>query len=223
MAANRIEIMQIRQIIRLRQSGISNREIADLIGIHRNSVNEYVRLLKACKQDLAALSALSDHELAILFPSTGTTNKDRYESLNSQFEYFRKELKKAGCTREILWKEYLEKYPDGYQYTQFNKHFNDWLKQVNGSGKMIHKAGDKVYVDYIGKKLYYIDKTTGELIEAEVFVAILPCSGYTYVHASPSQKQADFIDSMANCLNYFGGVPHSHVPKSKRVTFLLEK
>jgi transposase len=212
MAAKRIEIMDIRQIIQLKIEGHSNRKISALTGIHRNSINAYVQQLLACNKSLADLSLLSDEDLGVLFSSNGTIQKERYEELSKHFEYFRKELKKPGCTKQTLWAEYLAKTPEGYSYTQFCEHLNRWLKQLKGSGKLIHKAGDKLYIDYTGKKLHYVDKSSGELIEVEVFVGILPCSGYTFVEASRSQKLPDFIGSMNNCLRFFGGSPQAVVP-----------
>jgi hypothetical protein len=153
MAAKRIGIMDVRQIIQLKIRGFSNRKIGKLTGIHRNSVNTYVQLIKACSKSYESLLELSDKELSDLFPSIGTIDKSRHEALSSYFEYFRKELKKPGCTRQHLWNEYLVNHPDGYSYTQFNEHFNRWLKRIKSSGKLDHKAGDKVYVDYTGKKL----------------------------------------------------------------------
>ncbi len=211
MANQRIGIMQIRQLLQLKIRGESNRSISRLLGIHRNTINEYVRLLKATGRSYEVLGQLDDRSLEELFPGVSTTDKDRYQTLSSYFPYFRKELKKVGCTRLTLWREYLSRHPDGYRSSQFNEHLNRWLQQVDGSGKLVHKAGDKLYVDYTGKKLFFVDMETGEQIEVEVFVATLPCSGYTYVEATPSQKGEDFIDSMNNCLKFMGGVPRSIV------------
>lgn len=212
MATKRIDIMDIRQLLQLKNKGLSNRKAARTIGLHRNSVNHYVRLFTASGQSYDSLLLNSDEVLLELFPTPSGKDKKKYEELSSYFSYFQMELKKPGCTRQILWKEYLTKHPQGYGYTQFNVHFNRWLKPFKGSGKLEHKAGDKVYIDYSGKKLSYIDKTTGEVIEVEVFVGILPCSGYTFVEASPSQKLENFIGSMNNCLQYFDGVPQAIVP-----------
>ncbi len=212
MASNRIKIMDLRQLLQLKAKGLSNRKSSLLIGIHRNSINSYVRLFNSTGMSYKELLTQSDAELSTLFPLHQTIDKRRYEELCSQFMYYREELKKPGCTRQVLWKEYLTSHPEGYGYTQFNEHFKRWLKPLKGSGKLNHKAGDKVYIDYTGKKLSYTDKETGELIEVEVFVGILPCSNYTFVEASPSQKLGDFIDSMNNCLRYFGGVPKAIVP-----------
>ena len=212
MAAKRIEIMDIRQLLQLKLGGHSNRKIALLTGIHRNSVNVYVQQLQACKKPFEALLSLSDAELNVLFASNGPIQKERYEALSKDFDYFRSELKKPGCTKQVLWEDYLLKTPDGYSYTQFCEHLSRWLNQLKGSGKLIHKAGDKLYVDYTGKKLQYVDKASGEVVEVEVFVGILPCSGYTFVEASASQQLPHFIGSMNNCLRFFGGSPQAIVP-----------
>jgi len=212
MGATRIEIMDIKQLLRFKSEGLSNRKIASLIGVHRNSVNVYVQQLAACKVPYEELAGLSDAELCVLFPSNGTIEKARYEVLSEHFEHFRQELKKPGCTKQALWGEYLLKVPDGYCYTQFCEHLNRWLRQLKGSGKLVHKAGDKVYVDYTGKKLHYIDQSSGEVIDVEVFVAILPCSAYTFVAASRSQRLPDFISSMNNCFRFYGGAPQAIVP-----------
>jgi len=204
--------MDIRQLLQLKSKGLSNRKSGAIIGIHRNSVNPYVRLFKASGKSYKELLLLPDKELYDLFPAPVSVQKKKYEALSSRFDYFRKELKKVGCTRQHLWTAYLLECPDGYSYTQFNEHFNRWLKRIKSSGKLDHKAGDKVYIDYTGKKLSYVDKTTGEVIDVEVFVGILPCSGYTFVEASASQKREDFIGSMNNCLRYFGGSPKAIVP-----------
>ena len=212
MAFNRINIMDLRQLLQLKSKNLSNRKCGLVLGIHRNSINPLIHLFNATDKSYAELLKLSDGELSELFPLPQTVDKERYEVLCNKFEYFRKELKKPGCTRQTLWREYIQKYPSGYSYTQFNEHLKRWLKQVKSSGKLEHKAGDKVYIDYTGKKLSYTDKVTGEVISVEVFVGILPCSGYTFVEASPSQKLPDFIGSMNNCLRFFGGVPNAIVP-----------
>ena len=212
MSAKRKGIMDIRQILRLKTKGFSHRRISGEIDVHRNTINEYVRLFDAQPKSYEELQAQSDKELESMFTRTSNIDLSRYQELSSQFSYFRDELKKPGCTRQALWQGYIEKHPNGYQRSQFNEHLRRWLRQTKSSGKLNHKAGDKIYVDYTGKKLHYVDRETGEQIEVEVFVGILPCSQLTYVEASKSQKRDDFIVSMGNCLEYMQGVPQAIVP-----------
>jgi len=212
MAAKKIDIMDVRQLIQLKIRGESNRSCSSILTIHRNTVNYYVRQLKATGSPYSELLLLGDVELKELFPCRTSSDSDRYEELSPYFSYFKQQLLLPGATREALWKEYLHKHPEGYGYTQFNEHLNTWLGQTKASGKFTHKAGDKLLVDYCGKKLQIIDKTTGEVQDVEVFVGVLPCSGYTYVEASLSQQRGDFISSVNNCFQFLGGSTKAIVP-----------
>ncbi len=231
MAAKKVDFMELKQLLLLKEKGESNRSCERILGIHRNTINPYVRLFRASGLSYSVLLKLDEQSLQELFPYKESLDTERYTTLSGYFNYFDKELKKPGCTREVLWREYLQKHPGGYGYSQFNEHFNRWRGKETGSGKLIHKAADKVYVDYTGKKLHVTDKQTGEITELEVFVAILPASQYTYVEASRSQKKEDFIKSVNNCLSFFEGVPKtivtdnlkSAVSKSSKYEAVLNK
>ena len=211
MAGNRINIMNLRQLIILKTQGVSNRKAAELLHISRNTVNDYIRIFNANNLSFEQLLELDTTSLESLFPINSEIDAKRYKELSKYFNYFEKELKKPGCTLEILWREYIEKHPDGYKHSQFHHHYLQWLQTVKGSCKLTHKAGEKVFIDFTGKKLSYIDKSTGEIIEVNVFVAILPCSQYTYVKAVPTQSKEDLIIAMKECLEYFEGVPQAIV------------
>ena len=212
MAAKKIDIMDVRQLIQLKIRGESNRGCSSSLSIHRNTVNYYIRQLKATGSGYAELLQLSDAQLKELFPCRCASDADRYEELASEFSYFKKQLLLPGATREVLWKEYLQTHPEGYGYTQFNEHYNKWLGQTKASGKLIHKAGDKLLVDYAGKKLPVVDKQTGEVHEMEVFIGILPCSCLTFIEATLSQRREDFIGSINHCFQFLGGSTRSIVP-----------
>lgn len=101
----------------------------------------------------------------------------------------------------------------GYNYSQFCHHYHSWRIIENSVSMHIeHKSGDKMFVDFTGKKMEIIDKDTGEIKKVEIFVAILGASGLTYVEAVESQKKHDFIKANENALYYFGGVPMAIVP-----------
>lgn len=144
--------------------------------------------------DYRELLKLDDKTLQDLFPSNSEIDSYRYNQLVSYFSYFSRELKKPGCTLRVLWQEYLEKHPDGYNHSQFNYYFNWWRNKVEGSGKLDHKADEKLFVDYTGKKLHIVDKDTGELEEVNVFVAILPCCQYSFVKACRTQSKEGFLN-----------------------------
>jgi transposase len=207
MAANRIELMDIKQLIRLKIKGKSNRKIAHLLHISRNTVNSYVQLLSASNQSWPELLAMDDAALVELFPTQSSHDTVLHEQLCGYFPAYVKELTKSGCTLLNLWHTYISKHVDGYKYTQFVHYFRQWQERQQVSGKLEHKAGEKVYVDFTGKKLEIINRHSGEIQQVEVFVAILPASHYTFVTAVCSQGREDFISAMAACLSFFGGVP----------------
>lgn len=211
MAGKRIEMMDLRQLITLKKQGISNRRIALLLQISRNTVNGYTQFLEGLDHSYDQLLALDDFTLRELCAPESEVSQDRYEQLAGMFAYFSAELKKPGCTLLTLWHEYRQKQANGYAYTQFTRHYNLWANQLEGSGKLNHKAGEKTFVDYTGKKLFIVDKDTGEQKEVEVFVGILPSSQYTYVEASESQQRDQLIGSMRRCVEYFGGVTQAIV------------
>lgn len=211
MAGNRKSIMDIRKLLQLKQKGYSNRKLSRYLGISRNTVNEYVKFFKLMEKSYDELLCMDEVSLAELFPRADTRDNKRYESLSNNFTYYQKELTKPGCTLQHLWYEYLREEPQGYAYTQFVKYYRLWSKKKNASGILQHKSGEKLFVDFTGKKLSYIKPATGEMIEVEVFVGILPCTQYTYVQAVLSQKREDLISCINGCLQYMGGVPQAIV------------
>lgn len=216
MAGQRINIMELKQLIRLKKEGYSNRKIADLLHVSRNTVNEYVRIFSAHGLSFDALMKMNDQSLNNLFPCVTEVESYRYVTLSNRFTYFQKELRKPGCTLHTLWKEYIFLHPDGYMYSQFCYHFNRWRERVDCSAKLDHKAGEKLFIDFTGKKLSYIDKTTGEQIEVNVFVAILPSSEYTYVTATRTQSKEEVIEALNKCFQFIGGVPQVVIPDNMK-------
>jgi len=205
MAGKRIDIMDLRQLIILKRDGASNRKIGELLHVSRNTVNTYCRLLDGLKLEPANLLAMDDAALKELCAPESEVSAERYESLASQFEYFTTELGKPGCTLLTLWQEYRQRQSSGYGYTQFTHHYNLWARKLNPSGKLEHKAGQKLFIDYTGKKLSIVNRETGEIQSADVFVAILPCSQYTYVEASENQQRHNLLASLGRCIDFFGG------------------
>ena len=206
--------MDLRQLIILKKQGLSNRKIGELLQICRNTVNGYVQVIEDLSHDYDHLLTLDDLALKELCAPESEVSADRYEALAGRFEYFATELKKPGCTLLTLWNEYRQKELGGYGYTQFTHHYNLWANKLKASGKLHHKAGEKIFIDYTGKKLRIVDRQTGEEKTVEVFVGILPCSQYTYVESSENQQRDELIGSMRRCLEYFGGVTEAIVSDS---------
>ena len=210
--SKRIEMIDIKHLLRLKQKGRSNRQIGELLGIHRNTINTYVHQLNATKREYSELLQLPDGELLAMVSPPDVELSPRYKYLLEQFSDYERELKKVGVTRQILWERYCEGAEQPYGYTQFRKHFRTYLKQKQVSLHWEHKFGDKLFIDFAGKKLPVRDKLTGEVVWKSVFVAILGGSGYTFVQATDSERLDDFLEVMQDCFAFYGGVPQAVVP-----------
>ncbi len=122
------------------------------------------------------------------------------------------ERQRKGVTLELLHHEYLEQHPDGYRYTQFCENYRRWCKKRRLSMRQVHRAGEKLFVDYAGHKPKIVDRNTGEEREVELFVAAFGASSFTYAEATETQRVADFIGSHSRALASFGGVTELVIP-----------
>ncbi len=148
MAAQRLEMMDLRQLIQLKLKGTSNRKTADVLKVSRNMVNSYVACFKAHSFTFEELLDLNGKDLSELFPQADYKHTDRYSQLCSQLPYFADQLTKTGCTLQTLWYSYLEQHPGGYRYTQFTQYYGQWSNRQKPSGILVHKAGEKLFLDY---------------------------------------------------------------------------
>ncbi|MGQ1889978.1 IS21 family transposase [Thermophagus sp. OGC60D27] len=203
--------MDLKQILTLHLDGISNRKIGEILGIHRNTINNYVHLFNSSKYSKEELVSLDNSELLKLFPIHTTIKNARYDELMRYFEKMNAQRDHPGFTFLYHYREYRQASKNPYSYTQFMEHYHRKHPKVKGSMKLEHKAGNEVYIDFTGKKLHITNRETGEIIPVEVFVAILPKSQYTYAEACLSQKREDLISCMSNALSYYGGVPKAIV------------
>ena len=132
--------------------------------------------------------------------------------LKPNVEYIHNEVAKKGVPFELLWQEYKEIHPDGYGCSQFKEYYYKYKKRLNPSMRQTYIAGEKMFVDYSGLTVPVIDLSTGEVIKAQIFVSVLGLSGYTYVHATASQKVEDFIRSHVTAFEFYEGIPKILVP-----------
>lgn len=221
MAGKPKQMSQIKQLIRLYQDGTGIKTIARILGMSKNTVKSYLKKMKAGGLNTEELLKQDDPILEKSFHAGNPAFKtDKFEYLKSRLDYYEKELKRTGVTKLLLWQEYIEDQPDGYSYAQFNFHLRQQLVCRRGSLVMEHVAGEKLYIDFSGKKLHYINRSTGELIACEVFVACLPFSDYAFAIAVPSQQTPDFLYALSCCLEAFGGVPKAIVPDNLKAAVI---
>ncbi len=201
---------KVKEVYRLYfEMGLSSRKIAAALKIGRTTVRDYIS--RAEKADLTTeeIKFFSEEELeAALFRLPAKqSNYPKPEWQNIHLEH-----KTKGVSLQVLWEEYLEVHPDGYCYGHFCELYKNYHKTLNVSMRQLHKAGDKMFVDYCGDTVGIIDKSTGEEKKAQIFVAVLGASNYLFAEASWSQSSEDWINSHVHALEFFGGVPKAIVP-----------
>jgi transposase len=211
MATERLSMQKTREVLRLKWVlGRSHREINRAIGVGVATVSEVASRAKVAGLDWAAVERLSDEELeARLYPAPPGpgTKRPLPDPLHLHLE-----LKRTAVTLRLLHVEYLEQHPDGYGYTQFCRHYQQWLGRRRLSMRQVHRAGDKAFTDYAGKKPHLVDPKTGERIDVELFVGVLGASNFTYAEATLTQRSHDFIASHTRMVEAFGGVTGAVVP-----------
>jgi transposase len=212
MAGKTIIMSKLKQIIRLRCDGVALQRVAKAVDISRNTVKKYLRLIEVKGLHTDHLLQMPDNELEALLADPDPGDAERLAALSALFPYMETELQRTGVTRWILWGEYKQKHPDGFSYSRFCDHFKQYKISISGSLRFEYKPGDKLFIDFTGKKLSVIDPATGELTEVEVYVAILGYSQLTYVQAVASQRKEDFVTATENALHFFGGVPQVLIP-----------
>src|SRR5438128_4244814 len=206
MATERLSMRHTREILRQRLTlGRSHRAIAQSLGISSGTVGATVLRARAAGLDWPKVEALTDDALEGRLYGRREVAGSRGRPW-PDCAALHAERRKPGVTLELLHLEYLEQHPDGYRYTQFCEIYRRWLGRRGLSMRQVHHAGEKLFVDYAGKKPSIIDATTGEVIEVELFVAVLGASNYTYAEATRTQQVPDWIASHQRAFAFLGGV-----------------
>ena len=201
MANHSLSMKKLHTLIVYHTAGKSKRFIADTLQISRHTVDNYLGNLKAeIGEDLSRLLSWDEESLnRLVNPQKAPNTKQTLELLFPDYE---KELSKVGMTRLILWERYCLTTPNAINYSQFCYYFRQWKTSQKVSMHLEHKAGDKLFIDFAGKKLFLTDAQTGEITWVEIFLAVLGCSQLTYCQAVYSQKKADFLLALANSLTF---------------------
>jgi transposase len=202
---------KIEEILRLKfEVGLSHRAIATSCGVSASTVSEYVTHAKAAGLSWPLPEGMTDEQLeARLFPGKAARG---CQVPQPDWKAVNKELKRKGVTLSLLWIEYRQEYPDGYGYSQYCHHYREWKKHLNPTMRQRHKAGEKLFVDYAGQTVEVLDPETGEIRQAEIFVATLGASSYTYAEAQWSQSLPNWIGGHERAFAFFGGVTKVVVP-----------
>ena len=212
MAQTRLSMRKIEEILRLKyELGLTHREIARSCAVSASTVSEYVTHAKAVGVSWPLPDGLGDAELEdLLYPPRDRTNHTIIPQ--PDWQSIHKERRRKHVTLSLLWVEYRQEHPNGYSYSQFCHQYAQWRKQLEPVMRQKHRAGEKLFIDYAGQTVPITDPTTGVINDAQIFVAVLGASSYTYVEAHASQSLPNWIGAHRRALDFLGGVPEVLVP-----------
>ena len=205
MPGARLPMRNIRDVLRLAAAGMSSRKIAASLSIGATTVIDCLQRARRAGLAWPLPDCLDDVALErCLYPPSATTKEQRPLP---NWAMIGRELKRPGVTLELLWQEYRDDHPGGYGYSRFCDLFRVWQKRVSPTMRQTHVAGERMFVDYAGTKLAVVDPITGEVLTAELFVAVLGASSYTFAEATWTQSLPDWIGSHTRAFEFFGRVP----------------
>lgn len=216
MAATRIPMRKLREILRLRlEVGLSARAIARSCRLSVSTVSGYLGRISVAKLTWPLPAELDDDQALtrLLFPTEGQPVRTRPEP---DWAAIHRELHRPHVTKLLVWQEYREQEPAGYQYSQFCARYAAWARTLPLTLRQLHRAGAKGFVDFSGDGLPIRDPATGTTTTAVLFVCVLGASNFTYVEPVLHQDLATWIACHVNAFTYFGGVPAALVPDNTK-------
>jgi transposase len=212
---------QVREVLRLKfVGGVPSREIARRIGVAASTVRATLRWFRTAGLSWPLPEEMTDAALeAALFANAGTKQGHRRRG-EPDWAVIHRELKRKHVTLSILWDEYIEREPEGYRYSRFCELYRGWEAKLSVTMRQTHVGGDKLFVDYAGDTVPVIDRLTGAVRQAQIFVAVMGASNFTYVEATWTQGLGDWIGAHTRALAAIGGVPRLLVPDNAKVAVI---
>jgi transposase len=217
MATKRITMRKIREVLRLHFAAqLSVRKISASTKISVGGIQKLLTKAKALSLSWPLPDELDDTQLANQFyPRADVRQSERFEV--PDWPAVRKELSRKGVTKNLLWEEYTQQYPNRcYSYSQYCDRYLRWLKKQKRSMRQHHKAGEKFFIDYAGQTMPIVCNETGEVKFAQIFVAVMGASNYTFAEATWSQSLPDWIGSHVRAFEFIGGVSDMLIPDNLR-------
>ena len=215
MARKRLSMRKIRDVLRLKYGlGRSNREIGAMLRISHSTVGSYVRRAREAGVSWPLPDELDDAKLeAALYPPTPPSRVRRPEP--DWARVHRELARHKGVTLQLLWFEYREAHPGGYQYSRFCDRYREWRGRLDVVLRQVYRAGEKAFVDYAGPRVEVTNRRTGEVHEAKVFVGVLAASNHTFVDVTLTRSLPDWTASHVRMFEYWGGVPELLIPDNR--------
>jgi len=221
MPAERITMRQAREIIRLKSTSISAHEISRRLGMPRSTVREALRRAESAGLSWPLPEDMNDDALGAALYANRRSKRGHRRVEEPDWAGVHRELKRKHVTLTILWDEYIAANPDGYSYSRFCELYRAFEKTLQVTMRQTHAAGERLFVDYAGDGVpVVVDRLTGEIRMAQIFVAVLGASSFTFARASWTQTLPDWIDAHVHALNAIGGVPQLLVPDNTKTAVI---
>lgn len=211
-----ISMCNLKDILRLKYGcNLKHRQIASSLSISSGSVSNYAT--RAAQLGITSWPLSDKWDDKTLSQAFFKTKVQPKKKAIPDWSVMHQELKHKTMTLLLLWDEYIDRHPEGfYSYNHFCRLYKAWHKTQKLSMRQNHKAGEKLFVDYCGPKMSIVDPDTGEIRTAEIFVAVMGASNYTYAEATWSQELENWLMSHARCFEFLGGVPEMVIPDNLR-------
>jgi transposase len=221
MPAERTVMRQVREVLRLTTAGVGLNEIARRVGVAPSTVRLTLKRLASAGLSWPLPAEMTDSALeTALFAAAGTKQGHR-RHVEPDWAEIHRELKRKHVTLTMLWDEYIERCPEGYRYSRFCELYRSWASRLSVTMRQAHIGGDKLFVDYAGDTVpVIVDRLTGQVRAAQIFVAVMGASNFTYAEASWTQALADWIGAHTRAFAALGGVPKLLVPDNTKVAVI---
>ncbi len=222
MPAERTTMRQVREVLRLKfVGGVPIREIARRVGVAASTVRTTIRRFEAAGLSWPLPEEMTDAALEARLFAPGGTKQGHRRQIEPDWTAIHRELKRKHVTLSILWDEYIEHNPEGYRYSRFCELYRTWEGKLSVTMRQTHVGGDKLFVDYAGDTVpVIVDRLTGEMRQAQIFVAVLGASNFTYAEATWTQGLSDWIGAHTRAFATIGGVPRLLVPDNAKVAVI---
>lgn len=221
MPAERVAMRLVREVLRLTYAGVSKREVARRTGMAASTVRATIARFKSLGLIWPLPETITDSDLeARIYKSAGKKQGHR-RIIEPDWASLHREMKRKHVTLSILWDEYIAGDPQGYRYSRFCELYRSWEDKISVTMRQAHLGGDKLFVDYAGDTAsVVIDRLTGEIRKAQIFVAVLGASSFTYAEATWTQSLADWIGSHTRAFEAIGGVTRLLVPDNTKTAII---
>jgi len=205
-----LPMAKFREIVRLHELGHNQSAIAQSCGVARSTVQDYIRRASAKGLRYEQLSQMSDSQALEVLGKGKRQVPLKPETID--FARVAVELQRKGVTLALLWQEGLDQGEWQLSYGGFCRRYNQWRAKQKLSMRQVYKGGEKLFVDYCGLTVPVTYPDTGEVVQAQIFVACLGASNYTYAEATPTQELHHWMGSHERAFEFLGGVPRVVVP-----------